>query len=250
MARKIILVEHHDEPRDVLASTHLPKLDFTLEYYRPFAGESLPEPDEDTAGIIITGGAANVDEIDQHPYLHDESRWIEQCLNQDIPTLGLCLGAQLLAHVLGAPVVPHEDGAQEFGLYPIEAIDPEQKFVPDNFLRCNSTAGASRFQQGLMHLQWERLFQTRPFAMGPMYWVPSFTLNAHWPSSVDGKRWKSLPGASLGSSPEKRRTDWRPSILIMRSTGSSNCSKISLPRRQIPLSNYSRYQRSIRHVVT
>ena len=101
MARKIILVEHHDEPRDDLASTHLPKLDFTLDYYRPFTGESLPEPDEDTAGIIITGGAANVDEMDQHPYLHDESRWIEQCLNQDIPTLGLCLGAQLLAHVLG-----------------------------------------------------------------------------------------------------------------------------------------------------
>ena len=127
------MVEHHDEPRDDLASTHLPKLDFTLECYRPFAGESLPEPDEDTAGIIITGGAANVDEMGQYPYLHDESRWIEQCLNQDIPTLGLCLGAQLLAHVLGAPVAPHEDGAQEFGLYPIEAVDPEQKFVPDNF---------------------------------------------------------------------------------------------------------------------
>ena len=118
------------------------------------------------------------------------------------------------------------------------------------FLRWNFTAGASRFQQELMRLQRERLSQTRPFAMVPMYWVPSFTLNAHWPSSVDGKRWKSLPGASLGSSPERRRTGWRPSILIMRSTGSSNCSKISLPRRQIPLSNYSRYQRSIRHVVT
>ena len=133
MARKIILVEHHDEPRDDLASTYLPKLGFKLECYRPFAGESLPEPKEDTAGVVITGGAANVDEMDQYPYLHDESRWIEQCLNQDIPTLGLCLGAQLLAHVLGAPVAPHEGGAQAFGLYPIEAVDPEQKFVPDNF---------------------------------------------------------------------------------------------------------------------
>jgi len=133
MTRKIILVEHHDEPRDDLASTHLPKLGFTLECYRPFAGESLPEPDEGTAGVVITGGAANVDEMDRYPYLRDESRWIEQCLGRDIPTLGLCLGAQLLAHVLGAPVAPHEDGVQEFGLYPIEAVDPEQEFVPDNF---------------------------------------------------------------------------------------------------------------------
>ena len=77
MARKIILVEHHDEPRDDLASTHLPKLGFKLECCRPFAGESLPEPNEDTAGVVITGGAANVDEMDQYPYLYDESRLIE-----------------------------------------------------------------------------------------------------------------------------------------------------------------------------
>ena len=77
MARKILLVEHHDEPRDDLASMFLPKLGFTLEYFRPFAGQSLPDVEEGTAGIIITGGAANVDEMDQYPYLRDEARWIE-----------------------------------------------------------------------------------------------------------------------------------------------------------------------------
>ena len=59
MTQKIILVEHHDEPRDDLASTFLPKLGFTLECCQPFAGQSLPDVEEDTAGIVITGGAAN-----------------------------------------------------------------------------------------------------------------------------------------------------------------------------------------------
>ena len=133
MARKILLVEHHDEPRDDLASMFLPKLGFTLEYFRPFAGQSLPDVEEDTAGIIITGGAANVDEMDQYPHLRDEARWIEHCLEKDIPALGLCLGAQLLAHVLGGPVAPHDKGAQEFGLYPIKAVDQQTSFVPEDF---------------------------------------------------------------------------------------------------------------------
>ena len=133
MTQKIILVEHHDEPRDDLASTFLPKLGFTLECCQPFAGQSLPDVEEDTAGIVITGGAANVDQMDQYPYLRDEAQWIEQYLGKDIPTLGLCLGSQLLAHVLGAPVEPHDDGAQEFGLYEIKATDDERQFVPDNF---------------------------------------------------------------------------------------------------------------------
>ena len=133
MTQKIILVEHHDEPRDDLASTFLPKLGFTLECCQPFAGQSLPDVEEDTAGIVITGGAANVDQMDQYPYLRDEAQWIEKCLGKDIPTLGLCLGSQLLAHVLGAPVEPHDDGAQEFGLYEIKATDDERQFVPDNF---------------------------------------------------------------------------------------------------------------------
>ena len=133
MTQKIILVEHHDEPRDDLASTFLPKLGFSLECCQPFAGQSLPDVEEDTAGIVITGGAANVDQMDQYPYLRDEAQWIEQCLGKDIPTLGLCMGSQLLAHVLGAPVEPHDDGAQEFGLYEIKATDDERQFVPDNF---------------------------------------------------------------------------------------------------------------------
>ncbi len=133
MTQKIILVEHHDEPRDDLASTFLPKLGFNLECCQPFAGQSLPDVEEDTAGIVITGGAANVDQMDRYPYLRDEAQWIEQCLGKDIPTLGLCLGSQLLAHVLGAPVEPHDDGAQEFGLYEIKATDDERQFVPDDF---------------------------------------------------------------------------------------------------------------------
>ena len=166
MTQKIILVEHHDEPRDDLASTFLPKLGFTLECCQPFAGQSLPDVEEDTAGIVITGGAANVDQMDQYPYLRDEAQWIEKCLGKDIPTLGLCLGSQLLAHVLGAPVEPHDDGAQEFGLYEIKATDDERQFVPDNFFAVQFHSRGFEVPEGAELLAAGDIFPNQAFRYG------------------------------------------------------------------------------------
>lgn len=69
-------------------------------------------------GLIVLGGPMNVDEQHRHPHLKTELLAIESALKQDKPVLGICLGAQLLAHVLGAPVVPHE--RHEIGWYDLE----------------------------------------------------------------------------------------------------------------------------------
>jgi GMP synthase (glutamine-hydrolysing) len=67
------------------------------------------EPDAQPAveryrGLIVLGGPMNVEDQDRRPHLKTELRAIEEALKQDKPVLGICLGAQLLAHVLGAPV--------------------------------------------------------------------------------------------------------------------------------------------------
>jgi GMP synthase (glutamine-hydrolysing) len=52
------------------------------------------------------GGPQSVYELDRFPYLRDELRLIEQALKAGVPILGVCLGSQLLAAALGAPVTP------------------------------------------------------------------------------------------------------------------------------------------------
>lgn len=58
-------------------------------------------------GLVVLGGPMNVEERHSRPHLLAELRAIEQMLTLGRPVLGICLGAQLLAHVLGAPIRRH-----------------------------------------------------------------------------------------------------------------------------------------------
>jgi GMP synthase (glutamine-hydrolysing) len=69
-------------------------------------------------GLIVLGGPMNVEDQHQRPHLKTELDAIERALEQGKPVLGICLGAQLLAHVLGAPVQRHRNA--ELGWYEIK----------------------------------------------------------------------------------------------------------------------------------
>ncbi|HEY0900682.1 MAG TPA: glutamine amidotransferase [Micavibrio sp.] len=62
--------------------------------------------------LIVLGGTPGVYQADDYPFLKDEMKIIEQRLAHDLPTLGICLGAQMMAHVLGSPVYPGGNGSE------------------------------------------------------------------------------------------------------------------------------------------
>ncbi len=70
----------------------------------PYRGELLPEKDQISA-LIVMGGAMGANDDSRHPFLGDLKNLIRAVVATGIPYLGICLGAQLLAAVLGAQVV-------------------------------------------------------------------------------------------------------------------------------------------------
>ncbi|MBP2301372.1 glutamine amidotransferase [Azospirillum picis] len=56
--------------------------------------------------LVVLGGPVGAYEDDRYPFLADELRLLERRLAAGLPTLGICLGAQLMARALGARVYP------------------------------------------------------------------------------------------------------------------------------------------------
>lgn len=83
-----------------------------------YAGGNLPDPaPSSVAGAIVLGGPMNVDETDRFPFLLEERYWLRKILDRQIPVLGICLGAQVMARALGAAVGPNEH--KEIGFDPV-----------------------------------------------------------------------------------------------------------------------------------
>ena len=74
--------------------------------------------------LIIMGGAIGIYDYEKNPWLKTEKEFIKETVTAGKPVLGICLGAQLLADVLGAKVF--ENGHREMGWFSVKAC-PEGK---------------------------------------------------------------------------------------------------------------------------
>jgi GMP synthase-like glutamine amidotransferase len=84
---------------------------------RLYAGEVLPQVDGFDA-LVVMGGPMNIYEYERHPWLRGEKALIRAAVDAGRRVLGVCLGAQLLADVLGGPVT--RNAYSEIGWFPLE----------------------------------------------------------------------------------------------------------------------------------
>src|SRR5437867_6000180 len=90
-------------------------------------GEAPPRDLTNVGGLIVLGGPMSVYEAERHTFLRTESGLVERAFTAGRPVLGICLGAQLIASVLGARVYAGE--RREVGWAPI-TLTPEGRDDP------------------------------------------------------------------------------------------------------------------------
>lgn len=91
------------------------------KYLRLYDRDKVPLSLDGYSGLIILGGPMSVYETEEYPFLMDEVRLIKEAINKDIPALGICLGAQLIARAMGAKVFA--GNKKEIGWYSLSLTE-------------------------------------------------------------------------------------------------------------------------------
>lgn len=123
----VLSVIHGDEARTELFAPVVEESGHRLDEWSFAWGTPPPLPLERYDAVLVFGGAMHADHDEHHPWLGDETRWLQQLIATGTPTLGICLGVQLLARAAGAWVGPLPE--PEIGWYSVEltaegAADP------------------------------------------------------------------------------------------------------------------------------
>jgi GMP synthase (glutamine-hydrolysing) len=119
---KIYVLQHHPVENLGTMADALEGSALAWQYIRVNDGQPVPASMKNAGGLIVMGGPMGVYQTDRYPWLRDEMRLIEDAIKSDLPVLGVCLGAQILAAALGAKVDRNPNG-KEIGWHPIRLSD-------------------------------------------------------------------------------------------------------------------------------
>jgi GMP synthase (glutamine-hydrolysing) len=191
--RRILVLQHVAHESLGTLNPLLKQAGFRIRYVN-FGRDPGAEPRlEGYEGLIVLGGPMNVDQIDRHPHLRTEVELVERALDRDIPVLGICLGAQLIARALGASVGPA--GQKEIGWYDVSLREPGR----EDALLSNFDQTERIFQwhgdtfdipRGAEHLASSELCPNQAFRYGDKVYGLQFHLEVD-PGMID--RWLDLP---------------------------------------------------------
>lgn len=160
----IVLHQEHSSPGAIgqwfLAHGH------PLDVKRPRFGCELPSTLDRYAAAVVFGGPMSANDSDD--WLRKEIGLIDVALKEKAPFLGVCLGAQMMARLLGANVSLHPEGIVEIGYHPVTPTREGEEICrwPGRFYQWHKEgfelpAGARLLAKG------GNAFPNQAFAYGP-----------------------------------------------------------------------------------
>ncbi|MEU7069872.1 type 1 glutamine amidotransferase [Streptomyces narbonensis] len=131
----VLVVQHEEDAGPGLVGEHLVRAGLRLDVVRAWRGESLPEDLRGHAGLLVLGGSVGCRDDGAAPWLPRVRALVREAVAGEVPLLGICLGGQIVADVLGGSVLTRTRGP-ELGAVPLRRLeaadaDPVLGGVPD-----------------------------------------------------------------------------------------------------------------------
>jgi len=129
---------------------------------------NLPTPGQADC-LVVLGGPMSAWEEEKHPWLNRELHAMEAFMAAGKPVLGICLGAQLLARILGARL--YRGSCSEIGWFPVNATPqarshPVGEVMPERFEAFLWHGDTFDIPDGAIHLAESAAFPNQAFAFG------------------------------------------------------------------------------------
>ena len=117
--KPVAIFRHMSTEGPAYFATYLERRSIPYQVIKIDAGEPVPADASAFAGLCFMGGPMSVN--DDLPWIGQELSLIRDAVARDVPVLGHCLGGQLMAKALGAPVT--RNPVKEIGWGAVEVLD-------------------------------------------------------------------------------------------------------------------------------
>lgn len=120
----IVVFQHHPIEHASRLGEALAAHGHRIDVVRLFDGEPIPPDLDNVHGVISMGGPMDLADADDHPWMKPEMDFLRSAHDAEVPLVGVCLGAQLIAEALGGKTGPMAEGKAEIGIAPVKASFP------------------------------------------------------------------------------------------------------------------------------
>lgn len=151
--KPVLIIQHTPYEHAAALGRALQALGIPTFIIYPFRNEPFPSL-ETIAGIISLGGPMGANDERDHPWILAEIIFLQNAVKKALPTVGICLGGQLIARALGGYVEKHH--TPEVGWHAVEILE---KGIRDRVL---SGVAHQATKQALLNNTKENLVHSHP----------------------------------------------------------------------------------------
>jgi len=197
-----VIRHHHNEAElDDNAVRYLQRCGHEIVHRFPFDGDELTLPAQGAPATIILGGGQNVTDLGHHKYLSDEIDWINSCIQNNTPLMGICLGAQLIAHALGATISQRKPRECEYGFYPVMPTEHSGTWLTESQYFMQAHYQEYSLPAGAVQLAYGERFPQQAFRYGQSTYAMQFHPEVNKPIFLDwlADTWSDEMAATCGA---------------------------------------------------